>query len=293
MPRWPPLAVFLCRAPFRFELAGKALHRLDRPARRGCDLPGIDPDAGGAGEVIGVFDVALVVSSSISLLLVGRTRRRRRACCSMWRVPREDQARAASKLDLPGQLEQQLVGYPVRSKSLHFRRGLIPSWSKPTLVIRDERILSPTEADPIAPGDYIYLLAPPESVEALDRTKSIWRRAWRLDPHRFGDFTVCGRAHRWVNSPIHMAAAGRQRAGPSFDGGRSRRHSPRPRAPAKARKSSAGSASVRTTRRLRCRPGQWPMACGCPRMRQEVVLLTRRQKARRKLAESWASVAGV
>ena len=57
----------------------------------------------------------------------------------------------------------------MRPKSLYFRRGLIPSWSKPTLIIRDERILTPVEADPVAPGDYIYLLAPPERAEALDR----------------------------------------------------------------------------------------------------------------------------
>ena len=58
-------------------------------------------------------------------------------------LPRAERGPRRVELDLPGQLEQQLVGYPVRPKSLYFRRGLIPSWSKPTLVIRDERILRP------------------------------------------------------------------------------------------------------------------------------------------------------
>src|SRR5439155_688521 len=96
------------------------------------------------------------------------------------------------ELDLPGQLEQQLVGYPVRSKSLYFRRGLVPSWSKPTLVIRDERILTPTEADPVAPGDYIYLLAPPEKAEALDRFFVDMAPSSAPDPHLLGDFMVSG-----------------------------------------------------------------------------------------------------
>src|SRR4029078_4006735 len=50
---------------------------------------------------------------------------------------RAARARRSGELALPGQLEQQLVVYPVRPKSLYFRRGLLPSWSKPTLVIRD------------------------------------------------------------------------------------------------------------------------------------------------------------
>jgi cell volume regulation protein A len=80
----------------------------------------------------------------------------------------------------------------VRPKSLFFRRGLIPSWSKPTLVIRDQRILSPVEADPIAPGDYIYLLAPPEKAAALDRFFVDMLPSSAPDPHLLGDFIVSG-----------------------------------------------------------------------------------------------------
>jgi len=107
-------------------------------------------------------------------------------------LPRTDRGPRRVELDLPGQLEQELVGYRVRPKSLYFRRGLIPSWSKPTLVIRDENILSPTEADPIAPGDYIYLLAPPEKAEALDRFFVDMLPSTAPDPHLLGDFMVSG-----------------------------------------------------------------------------------------------------
>jgi cell volume regulation protein A len=107
-------------------------------------------------------------------------------------LPRADRGPRRIELDLPGQLEQQLVGYSVRPKSLYFRRGLIPSWSKPTLVIRDEHILSPAEADPVEPGDYIYLLAPPEKAEALDRFFVDMLPSSAPDPHLLGDFVVTG-----------------------------------------------------------------------------------------------------
>jgi len=59
-------------------------------------------------------------------------------------------------------------------------------------VIRDQRILSPIEADPIAAGDYIYLLAPPEKAEALDRFFVDMAPSTAPDPHLLGDFMVSG-----------------------------------------------------------------------------------------------------
>jgi len=136
------------------------------------------------------FDVAFVVVI-ISLLLQGWTlaAAARRLHVAL---PRADRGPRRVELDLPGQLEQQLVGYSVRPKSLYFRRGLIPSWSKPTLVIRDQHILSPAEADPVKAGDYIYLLAPPEKAEALDRFFVDMLPSSAPDPHLLGDFIVSG-----------------------------------------------------------------------------------------------------
>src|SRR5665647_1175112 len=153
-----PLAVFLCLAPFRFSWREKIF--IAWTGLRGAVaifLASI-PMLVGLSKAYLYFDVAFVVVI-ISLLLQGWTLAAPRLHVAL---PRADRGPRRVELDLPGQLEQQLVGYSVRSKSLFFRRGLIPSWSKPTLVIRDQRILSPAEADPITPGDYIYLLAPPE-----------------------------------------------------------------------------------------------------------------------------------
>jgi cell volume regulation protein A len=59
-------------------------------------------------------------------------------------------------------------------------------------VIRNEKILTPAEADPIAAGDYLYLLAPPEKAEALDRFFVDMQPMASPDPHLLGDFLVSG-----------------------------------------------------------------------------------------------------
>jgi len=185
-----PAAVFLCLAPFRFGWREKVF--IAWTGLRGAVaifLASI-PMLVGLSKAYLYFDVAFVVVV-ISLLLQGWTlayaARRLHVA-----LPRSDRGPRRVELDLPGQLEQELVGYRVRPRSLFFRRGLVPSWSKPTLVIRNENILSPTEADPIAPGDYIYLLAPPEKAEALDRFFVDMQPSSAPDPHLLGDFMVSG-----------------------------------------------------------------------------------------------------
>jgi cell volume regulation protein A len=185
-----PLAVLLCLAPFRFSWREKAF--IAWVGLRGAVaifLASI-PMLVGLSKAYLYFDVAFVVVI-ISLLLQGWTlafaARRLHVA-----LPRSDRGPRRVELDLPGQLEQQLVGYSVRPKSLYLRRGLIPSWSKPTLVIRDQKILSPAEAEPVAAGDYIYLLAPPEKAEALDRFFVDMAPSAAPDPHLLGDFTVSG-----------------------------------------------------------------------------------------------------
>ncbi len=185
-----PAAVFLCLAPFRFSWREKVF--IAWTGLRGAVaifLASI-PMLVGLGKAYLYFDVAFVVVI-ISLLLQGWTlaAAARRLHVAL---PRSDRGPRRVELDLPGQLEQQLVGYPVRPKSLYFRRGLIPSWSKPTLVIRNENILSPVEADPGAPGDYLNLLAPPEKAEALDRFFVDMQPGSAPDPHLLGDFMVSG-----------------------------------------------------------------------------------------------------
>ena len=185
-----PVAVFLCLAPFRFNWREKTF--IAWVGLRGAVaifLASIPMLVGLPNAQI-YFDVAFVVVI-ISLLLQGWTL----ASAARWlhvALPRTDRGPRRIELDLPGQLEQQLVGYAVRANSLFLKRGLIPSWSKPTLVIRDEKILSPAEAEPVVKGDYLYLLAPPEKAESLDRFFIDMPVVPAPDPHLLGDFMMPG-----------------------------------------------------------------------------------------------------
>jgi cell volume regulation protein A len=185
-----PLAVFLCLAPFRFSWREKIF--VGWVGLRGAVaifLASI-PLLVGLPNAVVYFDVAFIVVI-ISLLLQGWTlafaARRLHVA-----LPRTERGPRRIELDLPGQLEQQLVGYSVRANSLFLKRGLIPSWSKPTLVIREQKILSPLEAEPVVKGDYIYLLAPPEKADALDRFFIDMPAVPAPDPHLLGDFMVSG-----------------------------------------------------------------------------------------------------
>jgi cell volume regulation protein A len=93
-------------------------------------------------------------------------------------------------LDLPGQLAQELVGYRVGAKSPYMRRGILPSWAKLMLVIRNETVLVATEAGNVREGDHAYFLAPLEKAPALDRFLVDMPPPAAPDPRLLGDFFV-------------------------------------------------------------------------------------------------------
>jgi len=107
-------------------------------------------------------------------------------------LPRSDPAPRRVELDLPGQLEQELVGYAVGSKNPYLRRRLVPPWAKLMLVVRDQRVLSAAEADGIREGDHAYFLAPPEKAQALDRFFVDMPPPAAPDLRLLGDFFVSG-----------------------------------------------------------------------------------------------------
>ncbi|KJC57252.1 potassium transporter [Bradyrhizobium sp. LTSPM299] len=281
-----PLAVLICLAPFKFNWREKVF--IAWTGLRGAVaifLASI-PMLVGLSKAYLYFDVAFVVVI-ISLLLQGWTlapaARRLHVA-----LPRAERGPRRVELDLPGQLEQQLVGYPVRPKSLYFRRGLIPSWSKPTLVIRNQQILTPVEADPVAPGDYIYLLAPPERADALDRFFVDMAPSSTPDPHLLGDFMVSGEHTLGELAEIYGVKVDEQQAkltlADYFDVNLDR-----------APKQGAELALDSIVLVARNIGGGRVNVVGLrlPEEEEEDVPQTRMQAVRRKLADIWASVAGV
>ncbi len=162
-----PLAVWLCLWPFGFSDKEKLF--VSWVGLRGAVsifLAAIPTLSGVAfGEAF--FNIAFFVVL-VSLLVQGWTltgvarylgMALRRTAPSVQRV----------ELDIPGQLEQEMVGYPITSDSLILALSRLPAWTRVVLVVRDHEILSPSEAGPLRPGDYAYLLTPPDRVPRLDR----------------------------------------------------------------------------------------------------------------------------
>ena len=185
-----PIAVFLCLLPFRFTWRESAF--VSWVGLRGAVVIFLAsiPLLIGLSRAHLYFDIAFVVVLT-SLLIQGWTipfaaRRLQIA------LPRHDALPRRVELDLPGQLEQEIVGYPVSANSPYLKRNLLPSWARPTLVVREQKILSPAEADPVQPGDYVYLLAPPEKAQALDRFFVDVPPPAEPAPRLLGDFFVSG-----------------------------------------------------------------------------------------------------
>jgi len=187
-----PVAVLLCLAPFKFPVNEKIfLSWVGLRGAVGIFLASIPLLVGLPGAHL-YFDVAFVVVAS-SLLVQGWTvaLAARKLDISFARA---DPLPRRIELDLPGQLAREIVGYPVPANSPYLRRGLIPTWARPTLVIRKEEILTPSEAHPVREGDYVYLLAPPEKAQALDRFFVKMPAPATPDPRLLGDFFVPGTA---------------------------------------------------------------------------------------------------
>ncbi|WP_315701935.1 MULTISPECIES: potassium/proton antiporter [unclassified Bradyrhizobium] len=281
-----PLAVFVCLMPFRFNWREKLFMAWTGLRGAVAIFLASIPMLVGLSKAYLYFDVAFVVVI-ISLVAQGWTlgtaARRLQVA-----LPRTDRGPRRVELDLPGQLEQQLVGYPIRAKSLFFRRGLIPSWSKPTLVIRNEQILSPVEADPIAPGDYLYLLAPPEKAESLDRFFVDMPPSSAPDPHLLGDFMVSAEHTLEELAEIYGVKVAEGEAkltlADYFDVHLD--HAPKEGATLAldaivlvARSISGGRVNV--------------VGLRLPEEEEAAPVATRTEQLKRKLADVWASVAGV
>jgi cell volume regulation protein A len=187
-----PAAVFLSLAPFRFSLREKLF--ISWVGLRGAVsvfLASIPLLVGLPGAHF-YFDVAFVVVL-VSLLVQGWTIAPAARLLHI-ALPRADVSAHRTELDLPGQLAQELVGYPVIAGSPFLRRGITPSWAKLTLVVRNERVHTPEEAAPVREGDHVYFLAPPERAPALDRFFVDMPPAARPEASLVEDFYVPGEA---------------------------------------------------------------------------------------------------
>jgi cell volume regulation protein A len=162
-----PVAVWLCLSPFGFDAREKLF--VSWVGLRGAVsifLAAI-PTLAGVPNAATYFNIAFFVVL-LSLLIQGWTitgvarrlgRALRRTAPSVYRV----------EVDIPGQTDQELIGYPVAADSLILALSKLPAWARLVLVVRGGEILAPPEAGTLQAGDYVYLLAAPARIPRLDR----------------------------------------------------------------------------------------------------------------------------
>ncbi len=162
-----PVAVWLCLAPFKFQNSEKTF--MSWVGLRGAvsiflaAIPTLMqvPNAETYFTVAFVVVVVSLIVQGWSLTYIGQR----------LGVALDDPAPSVKRIeiDLPGQLDEELVGYPIVEGSPVVGHGTWPAWAKPVLIIRNEAILAPQDAGALRVGDYGYFLAPPQRVERLDR----------------------------------------------------------------------------------------------------------------------------
>ena len=162
-----PVAVWLCLTPFGYSRKEKTF--ISWVGLRGAVsifLAAI-PTLAGTPHAEIYFNIAFFVVL-VSLLVQGWTV----SASARWldmALKRSGPKVKRFEVDIPGQLDRELVGYPVTSDTLVLGVSRLPEWARPVLIVRDGDILNPIEAGPFLPGDYVYLLAPLEDVGRLDR----------------------------------------------------------------------------------------------------------------------------
>lgn len=206
-----PIAVFACLWPFRFALREKLfISWVGLRGAVGVFLASI-PLLVGLPQAHLYFDVGFVVVI-VSLLVQGWTiapAARRLGVA----LRRSDIDAHRVELDLPGQLTQELIGYAVGAQSPYLRRRLVPSWARLMFVIRDERVLTATEAGQVREDDYAYFLAPPERAAALDRFFVDMPPAASSEQQAIGDFFVPGHVTLGALAEVYGLAIGPEQQG--------------------------------------------------------------------------------
>lgn len=162
-----PAAVFACLAPFRFSLSEKAF--VSWAGLRGAVsiFLATIPMLAHLPHAEAYFNVAFAVVL-VSLVLHGWTMvmaARRSGVALSDPVP----SARRFEIDLPGQMDVELVAYPVAEGAPVSAPRPLPSWARLVMVVRGGQTLTPEAAGPMHAGDYAYVLAPPQRVHGLDR----------------------------------------------------------------------------------------------------------------------------
>jgi cell volume regulation protein A len=166
-----PVAVWLCLGPFAFPRREKVF--IAWVGLRGAVsifLAAI-PTLAGVPNGAAYFNIAFFVVL-FSMLVQGASLKavaRRLGVALKGAVPQSQRV----EIDVPGQTEQEIVGYPVTPDSLILGLSRLPAWARVLMVVRKHHILD-ASALPLQASDYCYFLV---SRDRLPRLDSLFRES--------------------------------------------------------------------------------------------------------------------
>ncbi|MCA1714121.1 MAG: potassium/proton antiporter, partial [Gammaproteobacteria bacterium] len=186
-----PVAVALCLLPFRYR--AQEVGFISWTGLRGAlgiFLASI-PLLAGLSNAWLYFNVAFVVVL-VSLVVqgwsIGFAAHRLGVA-----VPRADPNTRRIQLDLPGQLEYDMVGYRIAPGSAALRGAALPGRVRLAMVVREGRVLLPEEVgEKMQAHDYAYFLAPSGQTPRLDWLFAEGGDASAAEQDTFGLFTLPG-----------------------------------------------------------------------------------------------------
>jgi cell volume regulation protein A len=185
-----PLAVALCLLPFRYRAAEIGfISWVGLRGAVGIFLASI-PLLAKLPNAWLYFNVAFVVVL-VSLLIQGWTLPK----AAHWfgvAVPRKDPDTRRIQLDLPGQLDADLVGYRVAPGSGVLHGKALPDSVRLAMVVREGRIQLAEHAGALQANDYAYFLSPTGQARRLDWLFAEGNAARDAEQDQFGLFNLPG-----------------------------------------------------------------------------------------------------
>lgn len=185
-----PIAVLLCLAPFGYRPAELAfISWTGLRGAVGIFLASI-PLLAGLPNAWLYFNVAFVVVLA-SLLVQGWSLAR----VAHWlgvAVPRADPDTRRIQLDLPGQMEHDMVGYRIAPGSAVLRGAELPGRVRLAMVVRNGHILLPADVEKLSAADYAYFVAPGAQAPRMDWLFADGFDASQAEQDTFGSFTLPG-----------------------------------------------------------------------------------------------------
>jgi cell volume regulation protein A len=185
-----PVAVFACLLPFRYRWQEMGfISWVGLRGAVGIFLASI-PLLAGLPHARLYFNVAFLVVL-VSLLVQGWTLARAAHRFGV-AVPRADPNTRRIQLDLPGQLEYEMVGYRVAPGSAILHGAALPGRVRLAMVVREGRVLLPEDTKALVADDYAYFVASGHQAPRLDWLFAEGFDAREAEQATFGQFALPG-----------------------------------------------------------------------------------------------------